>query len=329
MKPNERAEGELPKVSRPQGGRESIKDGQFVDPVLPGMVAQMPEGGVGTENEQDGHSGYQGRPIAQMSEGEVGVEHKPVRGTHEQPGQESHELLHETSELTERVRSFVARTCQAFGDALVRAAMHAAGLGLIYEVCHWVVKAANVTRAVLSDHGAELSLPVPIGRVDLMVSLTVGDGENGDHPVSMFVAPGEDSLAAAIEIGPAEEGEGDATHPPYAKEAAKIPSDPVPDVRPVTKEDVKIYGQLAVVTMDLSSLKRWSRMDRVAVLCELAVKELWQRFFGGLENEGLSLIIGYDPAMGLAFWVCTGTDSSCRWYVVAEYNPVTGCLVIK
>jgi len=254
----------------------------------------------------------------------------PARIIHELPEPGLRELPKGPSESTGQVESFVGRTLQAFGQVLLRAAMHVVGLGPVYEVCHWAIKVTNAVEALLSDHGVELSLPVPVGGVDLMVSVTVGDSENGEHrgPVTMFVAPGEDSFAAAVEIGPAEQGE-HATHPLGAKEVAAKPSEPVAAAAPVTEEHVQVYGEVAVATIDLSALEHRSRADRVAVLRELAERELGPRLTKGRDNEGLALVIGYDPAMGLAFWIRTDPDSSRVWRVVAEYDPATGRLVIK
>jgi hypothetical protein len=225
------------------------------------------------------------------------------------------------------VESFVDGTLKAFAQAGLRVAAHAVGLGPVYEVGHLAVKATNTVSALASDHGAQWSLPVPVDGVDLMVSVTVGDDRSGDHcPVSLFVAPGEDSLAAAIDIEPAEQA-GRAQHP-AAKEAAE-PTKPVPAADPAAGEHVQLYGQVAVATMDLSALENRSRADRVAALRELVVRELRPQLTKGSEQRDLALVIGYDPTMGLAFWTRIDRDPSRVWHVVAEYDLASRQLAIR
>src|SRR5262249_46442830 len=136
----------------------------------------------------------------------------------------------------------------------------------------------------------ELGLPVPVGGLDLMVQVPAEDGqpEGPRAPVTMFVAPGGGALAGAVDIGPAPcRGE----HGP-----AQGPAEAIPEPRevgraktPPTDEPVAVYGQAAVATVHLGMLQHRTRADRVAVLQDLAERELRPLLRADGETRDLAL----------------------------------------
>jgi hypothetical protein len=232
---------------------------------------------------------------------------------------------------TEEARAFVDDTLKAFVQEGLRLGAHAVGLGPVYEVYYWGSKVVNAFEALVSDDGVELGLPVPVGGLDLMVHVSTADGEadGSQPPVTMSIAPGDGSLAGAVEIGPVRPRD-ERAHEPTASEPAEAGLRSYemsrPDIRAV--ESVKVYGQVAVAAMDLSFLKQRPRRDRVAVLQDIAERELRPQLTERPETQDLAVVIGYDPALGLAFWTRIDRNVSLMWRIVAEFDLATERLVM-
>jgi hypothetical protein len=250
----------------------------------------------------------------------------------EVPESTDSEILDQASDgATEEVRAFVDDTLKAFAQEGLRIAAHAVGLGPVYEVYYWGSKAVNAGEALVSDNGVELGLPVPVGGLDLMVHVSIADGQadGSQPPVTMSFAPGDDSLAGALEIGPARPHDEQVNEPTESESAEVVPRSHEmsrPDIRAV--ESVEVHDHVAVAVMDLSVIKRRPRGDRLAVLQDIAARELRPQLTERSEIHDLAMVIGYDPALGLAFWTRVGRDVSHVWRIVAEYDLATERLVM-
>jgi hypothetical protein len=208
------------------------------------------------------------------------------------------------------VKAFIKSTLQAFVQELAGIVADTAGLGPVYEVCSRVRKGTEAVDALAAGRGTKLSVPAPVSGVDLMVCLEGGDGVPGPS-VSLFVAPGE-GLAAAVEIATGGRGR---LHPPAETPAADGP--------------VKVCGEVAVRAVDLSALGHRAPADRVAVLRQLVEQNLRPVLCEDREILDVALVVGFDPAMRLAFWTRICPESSRVWRVVAEIDTDSGRLIIR
>jgi hypothetical protein len=236
----------------------------------------------------------------------------------------------------------VKETAKAFFGEGIRLGAHAVGLGLVYEVFHWTKKAVDAAEALGSDQGAYLSLPIPVAHLDFMIRLRTGDqADDQPPPVTLFVAPGEDSLAAAIELNAVEESKEDKTQEAAEADGPAVTSEPASQYgrerdkhRKESRrtdyewvQDVQIYGGVVVAKMDLSDLASRSRIDRLVALQQYSAYSLRE----GLNRlgSGIDLFIGFDESMGTAFWVRVASNQSKAWRINAEFRLATHTFAIE
>jgi hypothetical protein len=217
---------------------------------------------------------------------------------------------------------------------VVKIAMSAHGLGSVYKLGDLTVKSVQAVLAVTSDKGAIATVPVPIGGVDLMISVPVGssaDPSEGRPPVTAFIAPSGGSWLAALEIAPARPGQEHrhATQP--GEESEPLEVDPPPAVTACESlPPIAICDDVATATVTLRALKRRTRRERLALLLLLLAEQgQWSVLAGELRSLGVSLLIVYDPAMGL--YLCVSLDRGrppCGG-IAAEYDPHRARLLIR
>ena len=209
---------------------------------------------------------------------------------------------------SEEVKAFVDGTLQAFAQQGLRLAAHAMGVGLAYEAYYWANKSVHAIEALTSDDGIQVDLPVPVGGLDLMVHVSTADSgaDEPEPPVTAFIAPGDGSLAEAVDIGPADHHDNGAYESPAEQPAETIPSRDETATHPEPRaadRPLKVYGQAAVVEVDLTVLQNLTDAKRVAVLRDLAEQKLRPQLIRCLETRDPTLVIVYDRVLRRTWWV--------------------------
>jgi hypothetical protein len=218
-----------------------------------------------------------------------------------------------TEVATEEVTAFARGTLEAFTQEGVRLAMHAMGIGLAYEVYYWSDKGVHAIKALTSDDGIELDLPVPVvDGLDLMVRVST---EESKPLVEGYIAPGDGSLAGAMDIGPADHHDNGARESAAEQPGETVPSRAETGAHPEARaadRPAKTNGQTTVAEVDLIALQGLTGAERVIMLQDLAKKKLGPQLIGCLKTRNPTLVIVYDPVLRLAWYVRIYPDLSRR-----------------
>jgi hypothetical protein len=245
------------------------------------------------------------------------------------------------------VHQFVKDTVVAAVQEIPRLLAHAAGVGVAYEAVHCAWKELEAFEA-LSAAGGTVDLPVPVHPpgVDLIVRWSTGDSQGERKLPTIFLAPDDGPLVGALGLEPVKQDGGEHARPAHADGNDQAEIEPgrggiranrvaAEDRHEVTGNLPTAEGQsddtvvVVIVNLDPEALGGGSPVDHVGVLRRLARQNLLPELATDHRTRNLELVIGYDPATRLAFWVRPNPGPSRAWRILAKLSTVTGLLTIS
>jgi hypothetical protein len=105
----------------------------------------------------------------------------------------------------EFAEEFISGTIEASVKRVVEIAADAHGLGLPLRMAEFTFKAVEWCRVAEGDDTLEVSVPIPLGPVELELSAHAANGQDGP-PLTVCCAPSDGSAVGVLEIGPFEVG---------------------------------------------------------------------------------------------------------------------------
>lgn len=231
----------------------------------------------------------------------------------------------------DRIREFVRDSCRTFIEQTMRTAAYAHGAGAAFDVVFWTARATEAVKGLDSDSGTTVSVPFPVGGLDFLVSLELGDGPVPSMAVSGSVARADEPLIGMFEISPAKHGRDvdrtADTDPGADDERIGIPLAQGADLDAPTVL-FSGDGRAALVLLDLSDLRPLSPQRRLGALMSRAEAGLRRVLADDPSTDELELIVGCDPHIGLCFWLRLDDNQDVHWQVKAGLDPSTGRLAI-